>query len=240
MRAALLTAAVSVVALAAPAGAEAASVELMVVGKERVLREAAPVKLRARTVRVGGRRCAVGKTTPLSALAGTRLRLRVKDYGSCGRSAADAGALYVTQVGRDRRGGPRGWVYKVGRRAGTTGAADPAGPFGTGRRLRAGQRLLWFWCVQDRAAGCQRTLEARPERQTVAPGTPLRVRVRGYDDNGRGVPVAGAIVRLGAEQATTGVDGVATVPAPPLPGVARLTAERDGMVRAFPRRVIVG
>ena len=161
-------------------------------------------------MRVGGRRCAVGRATPLSALAGTRLRLRLRDYGSCGRSPADAGSLYVRKVGPDRAGGPRGWVYKVGNRAGTTGAADPSGPFGTGRRLRGG-RLLWFWCLQSRAGGCQRTLDARPEASTVAAGAPLRVRVRGYDDNGRGVPVAGALVRAGGAQALTGADGVATV-----------------------------
>jgi hypothetical protein len=225
--------------LAAPAGASAASVELLVVGKTRVLREAAPVKLKARSVRVGGRRCAVGKATPLSVLAGTRLALRLRDYGSCGRSPADAGSLYVRKVGPDRAGGPRGWVYKTGRRAGTTGAADPSGPFGTGKRLRGG-RLLWFWCVQNRANGCQRTLEGRPESRSVAPGAPLRVAVRGYDDNGRGVPVAGALVRLGGAQALTGADGVAVVTAPAAPGTLRATAEHAGMVRSFPERVVVG
>ena len=142
MRRVLLLA--GLLALAAPAPAGAATVELMVVGKQRVLREAAPVKLKSRSVRVGGRRCAVGRATPLSVLAGTRLKLRLQDYGSCGRSPRDAGALYVTQVGPDRRGGPAGWVYKVGRRAGTNGAADPAGPFGSGRvkRGRAGAVVL--------------------------------------------------------------------------------------------------
>jgi hypothetical protein len=241
MRALLLAAGAAALALAVPAQpAGAASVRLMVVGKTRVLREAAPVNLRSRSVRVRGRRCAVGRATPLSVLAGTRLHLRLKDYGACGRSPADAGAIYVTQVGPDRRAGAKGWVYKVGNRAGTTGAADPSGPFGTGRRLHAGQRLLWFWCVQDRGQQCQRTLDARPERSTVAPGAPLRVTVRGYDDNGRGVPVAGATVRLGGAEAVTGADGVAVVAAPASPGRARLTAERDGMVRAFPRRVVVG
>ena len=238
MRAALgLTGAM--LALSAPAGASAASVELMVVGRSRVLREAAPVQLRARSVSVGGRRCAVGRATPLSVLAGTRLALRLRDYGSCGRSPADAGALYVRKVGPDVARGPRGWVYKVGRRTGTTGAADPSGPFGTGRRLRGG-RLLWFWCVQDRRASCQRTLEARPERSAVAPGAPLRVTVRGYDDNGAGVPVAGALVRLGGAQALTGADGVATLVAPAGSGAQRVTAERAGMVRSFPARVVVG
>jgi hypothetical protein len=234
MRTVLLAA---VLALAAPAVASAASVELMVVGKDRVLREAAPVKLRARAVRVGGHRCAVGRATPLSALAGTRLRIRLKDYGSCSRSPVDAGALYVTQVGPDRRGGPRGWVYKVGHRAGTTGAADPSGPFGSGQ-LRPGARLLWFWCVQDRASACQRTLEVHPERSTVALGAPLRVSVRGYDDSGRGVPVAGALVRMGDAQALTGADGTASVTAPEVPSALGLTAERAGLVRSFPVRVI--
>ena len=235
----LLALVVALAVLAAPAaGASAASVELMVVGKTRVLRDAAPVKLRARSVRVGGRRCAVGRATPLSALAGTRLRLRLRDYGSCGRSPADAGSLYVRKVGPDRAGGPRGWVYKVGNRAGTTGAADPSGPFGTGRRLRGG-RLLWFWCLQSRAGGCQRTLDARPASSSVAAGAPLRVRVRGYDDNGRGVPVAGALVRAGGAQALTGADGVATVTVPAGPAAVRVTAERDGMVRSFPVRVAV-
>ena len=234
MRPALLLSALLVVAVPAPAGA--ATVELMVVGKERVLREAAPVKLKPRSVRVRGRRCAVGRATPLSVLAGSRLRLRLQDYGSCGRSPRDAGALYVTQVGPDRRGGPAGWVYKVGRRAGTTGAADPSGPFGRGR-LRRGARVLWFWCVQAHGEACQRTLEVSSP-STVAPGALLPVTVRGYDDNGRGVPVAGATVRLGSASAVSDADGVAHVAAP-ASGTARLTAEHDGMVRSWPRRVSV-
>ena len=240
MRPVLLAAALAVLVLAAPASAGAASVELMVVGKDRVLREAAPVRLRARTVRVGRHRCAVGRATPLSALAGTRLRIRLQDYGSCSRSPADAGALYVTQVGPDRRGGPRGWVYKVGRRAGTTGAADPSGAFGTGRRLRDGQRVLWFWCVKDAADSCQRTLAVTPARSTAAPGATVAVAVRGYDDSGAGVRVAGATVRLGAATATTGADGVATLTAPDAAGRYRVTAEKPGLVRSFPARVVVG
>jgi hypothetical protein len=225
--------------LAVPAGASAASVQLLVVGKTRVLREAAPVRLKARSVRVGRHRCAVGKATPLSVLAGTRLALRLRDYGSCGRSPADAGSLYVRKVGPDRARGSRGWVYKLGHRAGTTGAADPSGPFGTGKRLRGG-RLLWFWCEQNRANGCQRTLELRPDASTVAPGALLRVTVRGYDDNGRGVAVAGALVRLGSASALTGADGAAVLTAPATPGALRATAEHAGMVRSFPERVVVG
>ena len=55
----------------------------------------------------------------------------------------------------------------------------------------------------------------------------LAVTVRGYDDNGRGVPVAGATVRLGSATAVTDANGVAQVTAP-AGGAARLTAEHDG------------
>jgi hypothetical protein len=223
-------------ALAVPAPAGAARVQLMVVGKERVLREAGPMRLAARSVRVGGRRCAVGRATPLSVLAGTRLALRLRDYGACGRSPRDAGSLYVRAVGPDRERGAAGWVYKVGRRAGTTGAADPSGPFGRGR-LRRGARVLWFWCLQERVEACQRTLEVA-SASSVAAGGVLAVTVRGSDDNGDGVPVAGATVRLGAAAAVTDASGVAQVVAPAA-GSYRLTAERDGMVRSWPRKVTV-
>lgn len=226
--------------LAAPAGAGAAEVRVMVVGKERVLREPASVTLRARSVRAGSRRCAAGAATPLSALAGTGLRLRLRDYGSCGRSARDAGGLFVTQVGAERNRGHDGWVYKIGHRTGTAGAADPAGSFGTGRLLRGGERMLWFWCVQDRRQNCQRTLEALPERMRVAPGAALRVTVRGYDDFGRGVAAAGATVRLGTAEAVAGADGVATLTASAAPGRASLVASGAGAVRSFPLRVTVG
>jgi hypothetical protein len=224
-----------VLALAVPAPAGAASVQLMVVGKTRVLREAGPARLKARSVRVGGRRCAVGRT-PLSALAGTRLSLRLRDYGACGRSARDAGSLYVRAVAGERARGASGWVYKVGRRAGTTGAADPSGPFGHGR-LKRGARVLWFWCAQTGGEACQRTLEVS-SAGSVAAGGMLAVTVRGYDDNGNGVPVTGATVRLGSATAVTDASGAAQIVAPAA-GRYRLTAERAGMVRSWPRKVTV-
>jgi hypothetical protein len=231
----------SVALAAAPAGAGAAKrVDVLVVGKSSVLRGPKAVALKSRTVNVGKRRCAVGRATPLSVLAGTGLRLRVRDQGACGKRARDAGALYVFGIGAQRETGRSGWVYKVGNRAGTAGAGDPAGPFGNGHRLRAGQRVLWFWCTLNATDGCQRTLDARPERSGAAPGEPLRVTVRGYDDGGHGVPVAGATVRLGSASAVSGADGVATLTVPAASGRLRLQAERAGMVRAFPRKVAVG
>jgi hypothetical protein len=217
---------------ALPAPAAAAEVEVMVVGEARVLRDATDVRLKERTVKVGGRRCRVGARTPLSVLAATRLRLGIRDYGRCGRRARDATGLYVTKVAAERERGRGGWVYKIGRRTPSLGAADLSG-----RRLRAGDRVTWFWCEQNDSGGCQRTLEARPERTTAAPGEPLRVTVRGYDDRGKGVAVDGATVRLGSATAVSGPDGVAVLA---VVDGGRLEATKDGMVRAFPREVTVG
>jgi len=238
MRRALVIAAA--VALLAPASADAARVHVMVVGQDQVLRAPTVVKLKVRTVKVHGRRCRVGAATPLAVLAATKLELGLRDYGSCGRRPRDAAGLYVARIGREREKGRGGWVYKVGRRAGSASAADPAGPFGTGKRIRGGQRITWFWCELDQAGGCQRTLEVRPERTSAAPGEALRVTVRGYDDQGHGVAVAGATVHLGAASAVSGADGTAVVTVPAASGTLRLLAERDGMVRAFPREVAVG
>jgi hypothetical protein len=226
-------------ALAAPAAAEGrAKVEVMVVGKSDVLAGPERVALKARTARVGGKRCSIGRATPLSVLAGTGVSFSLRDYGSCSRRPRDAGSLYVRRIGPDRERGRDGWVYKVGRRSGSAGAADPAGSFGTGRRLRAGQRVLWFWCVKDAADACQPTLETSSAR-TVAPGAPLAVTVRGYDEAGKGVAVEGATVRLGDATAVTGADGVAMVTAPAA-GTYRLRAEKPGTVVSFPVRVRVG
>jgi hypothetical protein len=226
-------------ALAAPAAADAAKVEVMVVGRSEVLVPARSVTLKSRAVGIGGKRCAIGRATPLSVLAGTGVRFRLVDYGACSRRPRDAGSLYVSRIGRDRERRGDGWVYKVGRRVGSAGAADPAGAFGNGRKLRAGQQVLWFWCVKDRTQQCQRTLETT-SAAGAAPGAPLAVTVRGYDEQGRGVPVAGATVTLGDATAVTGADGVATVTAPAAPGKAELEATKPGLVRSFPRTVEVG
>jgi hypothetical protein len=226
--------------LGAPAAADArGKVEVMVVGKRDVLVPAKEVTLKPRAVGVDGKRCAIGRATPLSALAGTGISFRLVDYGACSRRPRDAGSLYVRQIGRERAKGRDGWVYKVGRRVGSGGAADPAGPFGTGRKLRAGQQVLWFWCVKDASDSCQRSLETSAAG-AVAPGGPLAVTVRGYDENGKGVPVAGATVRLGEATAVTGADGVAVVTAPATVGSHELEASKPGLVPAFPRTVQVG
>ena len=220
--------------LAAPATASAASVDVMVVGKREVLVPAHAVTLKARSATVSGRRCALGKATPLSVLAGAGVPFSLRDYGSCSRRARDAGSLYVQKVGPDGARGRDGWVYKVGNRSGSAGAADPGGSFGTGRTLRGGDRVLWFWCVKDRRDACQRTLATTAH----ATSGEVHVVVRGFDEQGRGKPVAGATVRLGGKTATTGSDGSATLAAPA--GRHRLEASKAGLVPAFPQTVTVG
>ena len=100
--------------------------------------------------------------------------------------------------------------------------------------------MLWFWCVKDRRDACQRTLETSAPRP-VAPGAPLAVTVRGYDEQGRGVPVAGATVSARRRDArVTGADGVATLTAPARRARYALQASKPGLVPAFPRTVEVG
>jgi hypothetical protein len=220
--------------LAVPATAGAAEVEVMVVGKDRVLRAPDQVRLKVRKTRVAGRTCRIGAATPLSVLLATRLPLGLRDYGRCGRRPRDAAGLYVTRVKREREKGRGGWVYKVGRKTPSLGAADVS------KRLRDGQRVTWFWCEQDMSGGCQRTLEARPDRTAAAPGETLTVTVRGYDDQGRGMVVEGATVTLGSATAVTNTAGTAVLTVPAEPGDHPLEATRDGLVRAFPVEVTIG
>lgn len=186
---------------------------------------------RQATVRVRGRRCVAGDGTALAALVrGKPGRLRLRDFGACSARPLDSAGLLVTGIRADRNRGQRGWVYKVGHRAATAGAADMGGPFGRGR-LRAGQRVTWFYCL--RAADCQRTLElsATAMRDGVA------AEVRGYDDAGDGVPIAGATVTASGVTGVTDAEG--RVHLELHPGFQRLIARKDGLVRSFTKLVEV-
>ena len=218
-------------------------VRVMVAGRNHVLLAPRTVRAGATTVAVGSRRCAVGAATPLAALAAARRdggpSFSVRDYGACDARAADSGSLFVFRIGADRNRGRNGWTYKVGNRSGSTGAADLSGAFGTGRRLRASDRVTWFWCVLSRSGSCQRTLVVVPAARSVGPGGTLPVKVLGYDDAGHAVRVAGATARLGGSTAVTGGDGTARLVAPANKGRVRLSATRSGMVPAFPSEVVV-
>jgi hypothetical protein len=229
---ALVAGGLAAMALAVPPGAGAAAprVQQMVVFRDgHALTKR--VSTAATAVSVAGRRCAVGERTALAVLVRSRPGpLRFRDFGACSSSPGDAAGLLVTRIGPDRNRGQRGWVYKVGRRAATAGAGDPAGPFGHGR-LRAGQRVTWFYCV--RAADCQRTLEVRATPTTGG----IVATVRGYDDAGEGVPVEGATVTVGGVTGLTAADGRVQISM--APGTHRVVARKDGLVRSFTERVEV-
>ena len=226
----VLAALVAVGAGAPAAGAAAPRIQQMVVFRDGHA-HTERVSTAATSVRVGQRRCAVGARTALAALVRSHVgRLRFKDFGACSSRPADSAGLLVTGIGPDRNRGQRGWVYKVGRRAATAGAGDTGGPFGNGR-LRAGRRIVWFYCV--RAADCQRTLELRVR---PAAGGVLAT-VRGYDDAGDGVPVEGASVGASGVTGLTGADGRVQLALPA--GTHRVVARKDGLVRSFTERVEV-
>ena len=150
----------------------------------------------------------------------------------------DSGELFVYSLGGETNRGQNGWEYKVDGVSGTTGAGDPSGPLGDGRLLRSDQRVLWFWC-QASGGGCQRTLEVAPSTSTVSPGASLSVTVSGYENEGRGAPITGAIVTLGTDFASTGRGGRASLIAPSTPGRYQVSATRRGLVPSFPQTIVV-
>jgi hypothetical protein len=230
---ALILGGLAAMALASPPAATAAAPEvkqLVVFRSGEAAQRTASTRQAA--VTVAGRRCAVADGTALAALVRSRAgRLRLRDFGACSTNdPRDSAGLLVTAIRSDRNRGQRGWVYKVGRRAATAGAGDTGGPFGRGR-LRAGQRVTWFYCV--RAADCQRTLEVR----TTPTAGGIVATVRGHDDAGHGVPIEGATVTASGVNGLTAADGRVQMALPP--GTHRLVARKDGLVRSFTERVEV-
>lgn len=216
---------------APPAAAAAPVVEQMVVFRDgdAVARIVAAKQVH---VRIGKRRCTAGEGTALAALVRSHVgRLGLRDFGSCSSRARDSAGLFVKSIRGERNRGQDGWVYKVGNRGATAGAADPSGAFGRGR-LRRGQRVTWFFCRLV-GGGCQRTLGLAA---TVEPGA-VNVTVRGYDDEGRGVAVEGATVSAGSATAVSGADGRARLAVPA--GRHSLVAAKDGLVRSFGEKVVV-
>jgi hypothetical protein len=227
----------------AHSAASAPSVETMVVGSGgTILAQAHTVAAVSTTVQVGHRSCAVDGGTPLAALAALRRAggpgFALRDYGRCGPSPVNSGELFVDSLGGESNRGQSGWEYKVDDLSGSTGAADPSGPEGNGRRLISGERVLWFWC-ETSGGGCERTLEVSSSPGSVPAGRALTVTVEGYDNEGRVIPVAGAIVTLGSDFASTAANGRATLIAPSTGGSYQLSATRHGLVPSFPETIVV-
>jgi hypothetical protein len=123
-------------------------------------------------------------------------------------------------------------VYKVGRKLATAGAADPAGPFGEGR-LDAGDDVVWFYCRQLSTGTCQRSLELETEFDSGR----VTVTVRGYDDSGDAIEVAGATVHADGQTARTDASGRATLTLNR--GRHDLYASKKGTIRSFAKRVTI-
>jgi hypothetical protein len=184
----------------------------------------------------------VAAGTPLSVLAALRRAggpsFALRDYGRCGSSPRNSGQLFVYSLGGERNRGQNGWEYKVDGVSGATGAGDPSGPMGDGRRLRSGSQVLWFWCVAF-AGGCQRTLHLSTGASTASRGGSLSVTVTAEDNEGRAAPVGGAIVTLGTDFASTSATGVASLVAPTAPGNYVVSATKRGLVEAFLQTIVV-
>ena len=228
---------------AARAHSGAPRVQSMIVGRHGVvLSRARSILAGPATVRVGGHSCAVAAGTPLAVLAALRRAggpaFALRDYGHCGASPGNSAELFVSALAGQRNAGRSGWEYKVDGLAGSTGAADPSGPAGNGRRVPAGARVLWFYC-ETTARGCQRTLTVTSAAASVTAGSPLQVSVGGDDDEGTLAPVVGASVMIGSLSASTDAGGRATLSAPTAPGSYRLTASAPGLVPSFPVEVQV-
>jgi len=218
-------------------------VQSMVAGRGgAVLARARTVSAPATSVRVAGRTCAIAAGTPLAVLISMRRAggpgFSLRDYGRCGGAAGNSGELYVSSLGGQAGSAQNGWEYKVNGVSGSTGAADPSGAMGDGRRLRSGARVLWFWC-QASAGGCERTLEISAPAGAVSPGAPVPVQVYSQDNEGRREPAAGAIVTLGSDFASADGSGRATVLAPSAAGRYQAVASRPGLVPSFPQPIVV-
>jgi len=220
----------------------APAVQLMVVGAGNlILAPARAISVPATTITTSRGSCGVAAATPLAALADLhRLggpRFAVRDYGHCTSGPANSGQLFVYSLDGETNHAQNGWEYKVNSRSGTAGAGDPGGPFGNGRVLAAGSKVLWFWC-QAFGGGCQRTLElSLPSR--VARRSAFTVTVTGYDNDGHGQPMSGARVSLQGSAGVTDGSGRATLRAPARAGTFAVRASRPGSVPAFPGVVLV-
>jgi hypothetical protein len=212
---------------AAPLAEGAPRFDQLVVFRDGAAKSETVGTARTRT-RAGDHRCRVPRATPLAALVRSEVaKLKVRDFSGC-----DPAGLFVRAIGGDENRGDSGWVYKVGNRQGTTGAADPSGPFGSGR-IKQRVRVTWFYCV-FRVGGCQRTLGLRVRDEG---GGTVSARVTAYDDEGRGTRLEGATVHAGNRTAETDANGNATLTL--AAGAHRLYAEKGGFVRSFAEKVRV-
>ena len=245
---ALSASAVALAGLPAAAAAGGPKVSVLVTGRAGIVAGPKIVQANAYSTVLGSprKRCAVSVGTPLATLKAVGINYHLKDFASCSLKPSDSAGLFVDRIGTIPNTGISGWSFKVNNKAGTAGAADPAGPFGSGL-IANGARVLWFWCVYDINYNCQRNLEIEAPA-TGAPGASVPVSVRAYDDSGNWIPAASVRVSGPLGSSATNAGGTARVRLPSRSGSFSITAI-DGLrpavqggqrVPAFPQSIKVG
>jgi hypothetical protein len=221
-----IAAAAAALAVAAPAAA-APTVHQLVVFRSGSFKQKT-VRAKEAHVRVGHKRCAVAAGTPLAALVTSRVaKIGLHDFGSCSSRARDGSGLFVRKLGPDANADQNGWVYKVGHKGGSAGAADPSGPFGHGR-LRSGADVLWFYCRMQPSGSCQRTLSL--DKVNAQTGGVL-VQAGAYNDQGRRIPAVRVTVHVDSATGVTDSSGTVRIAAPA--GRHKVWADGGGYVRSF-------
>ena len=171
------------------------------------------------------------RATPLSALAGTRLHARASATTASCAPLGRATRARCTCADRRRTAarGADGWVYKVGRRAGTRGRGRPAGPVRDAAKLRGAQRVLWFWCVQAAARPASARSRSPRPRDGRRRARCCASRCAATTTTGAACRSAGrdGPARLG-DGASPDANGVAHGGCARRAGAARLTAEHAG------------
>jgi hypothetical protein len=208
----------------------------MVVSKAGTTLQYGGVTARSFTTSINSRTCKVAEGTPLAVLKASGVSFHLKDFAKCSTNPVASAGLFVDRIGTTTNTGISGWSFKVNNRAGTAGAADTSGPFGTGH-LAGGEKVVWFWCVYDANWACQRSLSVTAPA-TAASGSTVTVSVAAYDDAGASVPASRVKVTVGKATATTGTDGNARLKVPSTGASAAVHAV-DGIAasRSYTQRV---
>jgi hypothetical protein len=184
----------------------------MVLSKTGTTLQYGGVAARSFTAPFSSRTCKVAEGTPLAVLKASGVSFHLKDFAKCSSNPVASAGLFVDRIGTTTNTGTSGWSFKVNNRAGTAGAADTAGPFGTGH-LVGGEKVVWFWCVYDANWACQRSL-AISAPATAPAGSTVTVSVSAYDDAGASIPASRVKLTAAKATATTGADGTARLKLP--------------------------
>jgi hypothetical protein len=184
----------------------------MVVSKTGTTLQYGGVTARSFTTSINSSTCKVAEGTPLAVLKASGVSFHLKDFAKCSTNPVASAGLFVDRIGTTTNTGSSGWSFKVNDRAGTAGAADSAGPFGTGH-LVGGEKVVWFWCVYDANWACQRSL-AISAPATAAAGSTVTVIATAFDDAGASVPAARVKVTVGKATGITSSAGTVQIKVP--------------------------